>query len=157
MSLQSVKSFFAEHAPDISVIELDTSTATVALAAEGHGVMPAEIAKTLCLKVGDAAFLVVASGTARLDNKKVRQTFGGKAKMPGPEEVEALTSHPVGGVCPFGLPSPIPIYCDFSLKPFEVVVPAAGATNAAVKISPQRLFELTGAQWVDVCETPEQV
>ena len=153
MSLESVKRFFAERASDLEVIELPTSTATVALAAEGHGVRPEEIAKTLCLRVGESVFLVVASGTARLDNKKARAVFGGKAKMPPPEEVEALTSHPVGGVCPFGLPGPIPVYCDISLKPFPIVVPAAGATNAAVKLSPQRLFELTHAQWVDVCET----
>jgi len=153
VSLQSVKQFFVEQAPDLEVIELPTSTATVALAAEGHGVTPAEIAKTLCLRVGDSVLLVVASGTARLDNKKARAVFGGKAKMPGPEEVEMLTSHPIGGVCPFGLPSPIPVYCDISLQNFPEVLPAAGAINAAVRISPNRLVELTHAQWVDVCET----
>ena len=152
MSVGSVRAFFAEHAPDICVIELETSTATVALAAAAHGVTPSEIAKTLCLRVGERVLLVVASGTARLDNKKVRNAFGGKAKMPGPNDVESLTGHPVGGVCPFGLATPLPVYCDISLRPFSEVVPAAGSPTSALRISPERIAALTGAQWVDVCE-----
>jgi prolyl-tRNA editing enzyme YbaK/EbsC (Cys-tRNA(Pro) deacylase) len=68
------------------------------------------------------------------------------------EQVVAATSHPVGGVCPFGLPSALPVYCDVSLRPFEEVVPAAGATNAAVRIAPDRMAALVSAEWIDVCE-----
>ena len=96
--------------------------------------------------------LLVAKGTARLDNRKFKDTFSAKPRMLGGEEVVALTSHPIGGVCPFGLPQPLPIYCDVSLKEFDIVVPAAGATNSAVRIAPQRMAELTKAQWVDVCQ-----
>ena len=95
---------------------------------------------------------VVAGGTARLDNRKFKDTFGGKGRMLDAEEVVAVTSHPVGGVCPFGLPSPLPIYCDISLKRFDEVVPAAGSTNSAVRIETGRLAVLTGASWVDVCQ-----
>jgi prolyl-tRNA editing enzyme YbaK/EbsC (Cys-tRNA(Pro) deacylase) len=154
MSLQSVKDFFARKAPEIEVIELPESTATVELAAKGHGVAPAQIAKTLCLKVGDRALLVVASGTARLDNKKAKATFGGKVKMPDADEVVALTGHPVGGVCPFGLANPLPVYCDISLKSFDEVIPAAGSTHSALRISPARIAELTDAEWVDVSQDP---
>jgi prolyl-tRNA editing enzyme YbaK/EbsC (Cys-tRNA(Pro) deacylase) len=66
--------------------------------------------------------------------------------------VLSATSHPVGGVCPFGLTAPLTVYCDVSLQAFEEVVPAAGATNAAVRLSPSRLAELTAAEWVDVCK-----
>jgi len=154
MSLQSVKAFFAANAPDIEIIELPESTATVELAARGHGVEPAQIAKTLCLKVGDKALLVVASGTARLDNRKAKAAFGGKVKMPDAEEVVALTGHPVGGVCPFGLANPLPVYCDISLKPFDEVIPAAGSTHSALRISPARIAALTDAEWVDVSQDP---
>jgi prolyl-tRNA editing enzyme YbaK/EbsC (Cys-tRNA(Pro) deacylase) len=154
MSLQSVKDFFAAKAPDVEILELPDSTATVELAARGHGVEPAQIAKTLCLKVGDRALLVVASGTARLDNKKAKATFGGKVKMPDAEEVVALTGHPVGGVCPFGLANPLPVYCDISLKPFDEVIPAAGSTHSALRISPARIAALTDAEWVDVSQDP---
>jgi prolyl-tRNA editing enzyme YbaK/EbsC (Cys-tRNA(Pro) deacylase) len=102
--------------------------------------------------VDDAVFLLVTGGTARLHNGKAKAVFGGKTRMLGGHEVEALTGHPVGGVCPFGLSTPLPIYCDVSLKAFEQVLPAAGSPNSAVRIGPMRLAELVGATWVDVCE-----
>ncbi len=155
MSLSSVKTFFATHAPDISVIETDASSATVTLAAEAHGVDPDQIAKTICLRAGDRVILVVASGTSRLDNRKFRDRFTAKPRMLGAEEVVEQTSHPVGGVCPFGLPQPLAIYLDVSLKRYAQVVPAAGAINAAVRISPDRMAELVSGEWVDVCQAPQ--
>lgn len=151
MSLDSVRAFFAERAPDIVVVETAASSATVDLAAQAHGVEPDQIAKTICLRAGEQPMLLVASGTSRLDNRKFKDRFGAKARMLGPDEVMALTSHPVGGVCPFGLPSGLPVYCDVSLKRHGEVVPAAGATNAAVRISPGRMADLVGAEWVDLC------
>ncbi|MDQ0455311.1 YbaK/EbsC family protein [Rhizobium paknamense] len=152
MSLQSVKDFFATHAPDISVIETEKSSATVAMAAEAHGVEPDQIAKTLCIRAGDQVVLVVAAGMRRLDNKKFRDRFGAKPRMPEAEEVLALTGHPVGGVCPFGLATPLAVFCDLSLKDHQEIVPAAGAHNSAVKLTPDRLVTLTAAEWVDVCQ-----
>ncbi|WP_341021253.1 YbaK/EbsC family protein [Brevundimonas diminuta] len=142
----------ASHAPDIEILETQVSTATVAEAAAAHGVEPAQIAKTLSLRVGERVVLLVTAGDARLENAKAKAAFGGKAKMLDREEVEASTGHPVGGVCPFGLSSPLPVYCDESLRPFAVVIPAAGATNAALRIAPDRMAEITSAEWVDVCK-----
>ncbi|HUO02536.1 MAG TPA: YbaK/EbsC family protein [Rhizomicrobium sp.] len=156
MSLETVRDFFARYAPDIEIIELPGSTATVELAAAGHGVTPGQIAKTLSLKVQDRPFLVVTRGDARLDNRKAKTRFGGKVTMLGPDEVLSVTGHAVGGVCPFGLASPLPVYCDVSLKDFAEVVPAAGSTHSAVKIAPLFMAELVGAEWVDVCKRPEQ-
>jgi prolyl-tRNA editing enzyme YbaK/EbsC (Cys-tRNA(Pro) deacylase) len=152
MSLETVRAFFAEKAPDISVIESPLSSATVALAAEAYGVEPGRIAKTLSLRIGARVVLIVASGTSRMDSKKVKALFGGKPKMLGLEEVAEITGHEVGGVCPFGLKTPLPVYCDISLQAFDEVVPAAGSTHSAVRITPMRMAELTGAEWVDVCE-----
>jgi prolyl-tRNA editing enzyme YbaK/EbsC (Cys-tRNA(Pro) deacylase) len=151
MSLESVRGFLAEHAPDIEILIHDGSTVTVAEAAAAHGVPQAAIAKTLSLTVGGRPFLVVAGGLARLDNQKAKAQFGGKVSMLGTDEVLRLTGHPVGGVCPFGLATPLPVYCDVSLKAFEEVVPAAGSTQSALRISPDRLAALAQAKWVDVC------
>lgn len=130
----------------------EESSATVELAAAAHGVEPAQIAKTICLRAGESVLLVVAAGTKRLDNRKFRDRFGTKPRMLGADGVVSATSHPIGGVCPFGLPSPLPVYCDISLRDFSEVLPAAGATNAAVRISPDLMVQLTGAEWVDVCD-----
>ena len=152
MSLESVRAFFADNAPDITVIESPLSSATVTLAAEAYGVEPGRIAKTLSLRIGERVVLIVASGIARMDNKKVKALFGGKPKMLGVHEVAEITGHDVGGVCPFDLKTPLPVYCDVSLKAFDEVVPAAGSTHSAVRIAPSRMAELTAAEWVDVCE-----
>jgi len=152
MSLQSVRQFFADNAPDIEVIELSQSTATVALAAAAHNVAPGQIAKTLSLKVKNEVILVVEKGDARLDNKKLKEAFGAKARMLSSDEVVTVTGHPVGGVCPFGLENPLAVYCDVSLREFEEVLPAAGAIHSAVRISPERMATLTDATWVDVCQ-----
>jgi prolyl-tRNA editing enzyme YbaK/EbsC (Cys-tRNA(Pro) deacylase) len=151
MSVASVRAFFAERAPEITVIESPKSSATVALAAAAYGVEPARIAKTLSLRIGEQVILIVTSGTSRMDNKKVKARFGGKPKMLGLEEVADITGHEVGGVCPFGLKAPLPIYCDVSLREFDEVVPAAGSIHSAVRIAPSRMAELVAAEWIDVC------
>lgn len=153
MSLQSVRQFFTDHAPDITIIELNESTATVALAAAAHNVMPGQIAKTLSLKVKNDIVLIVAKGDARLDNKKLKHVFGAKARMLSSDEVLTWTGHPVGGVCPFGLENPLAVFCDISLRDYDEVLPAAGAIHSAVRISPERMAELTHAKWVDVCQS----
>ena len=154
MSLASVRAFLAEKAPDIEIIDQGASTATVNEAALALGVEPGQIAKTLSIRVQDDVILVVARGDARLDNRKTKATFGGRPRMLGAEEVEALTGHPVGGVCPFGLATPLPIYCDQSLKDFAVVYPAAGSRTSSVRLTPERLAALIDARWVDVCSLP---
>jgi prolyl-tRNA editing enzyme YbaK/EbsC (Cys-tRNA(Pro) deacylase) len=152
MTVEAVRAFFAAHAPEIEIIELGDSTATVELAAKGHGVQPAQIAKTLSLRIKERTLLVVTSGAARLNNRKIKDVLGGKPRMLSADEVVAVTGHPVGGVCPFGLATPLPIYCDLSLKAFDEVVPAAGSTHSALRIAPQRMAELVKAEWVDVCD-----
>jgi len=152
MTVASVRAFFAAHQVDLPIIELQENTATVALAAQAHGVEPGRIAKTLAFRLADGkVFLLVARGDARIDNAKFKATFG-KGKMLALEDVEALTGHPVGGVCPFGLATPLPVYLDRSLQAFDEVLPAAGSVNSALRISPQQMAELTQGQWVDACQ-----
>lgn len=151
MSITSVKDFLAARAPELEIIELEQSTATVELAAQAHGVKPGQIAKTLALRVGDTVALVVASGDLRLDNKKLKSFFGKRTKMLAAQDVAEITGHPVGGVCPFGLAQEIPIYCDQGLREYDFIMPAAGSINSTVKITPDRLASITSASWADLC------
>jgi prolyl-tRNA editing enzyme YbaK/EbsC (Cys-tRNA(Pro) deacylase) len=155
MSLQSVREFFAARGLDIPIIELEVSTATVALAAQAHGVEPGRIAKTLAFRLADGrAVLLVCSGERRIDNRKLKEAFG-RGKMLPPDEVVALTGHPVGGVCPFGLAQDLPVYLDSSLQAYDMVLPAAGAIHSAVRMTPAQLADITHGQWVDVCQTAD--
>ncbi len=155
MSAQSVRAWIAAHAPDLELIEVRDSTATVLEAAAALGVAPAQIAKSLAVRAGEQVFLLVTSGTARLDNAKAKAEFGSRPRMLGPEETLAATGHPVGGVCPFDLPPCLPVYFDTSLRAFATVYPAGGSLNTSVRASPERLFELAGERWVDVCRLPD--
>ena len=132
MSLASVRAFFAQHQLDLPILETEALTSTVELAALAHGV------------------LLVASGHARIDNAKFKTAFG-KGKMLPAHEVQDLTGHPVGGVCPFGLAHPLPVYLDHSLLAFDEVLPAAGSVNSAVRISPALMAQVTAGVWVDAC------
>lgn len=156
MSLESVREWLAANGPDLRLIEVEETTATVDTAAKALGVLPGVIAKTLAVRAGDHLFLLVARGDARLDNRKCKDEFGQRPRMLGADETFELTGHRVGGVCPFGLKNPLPIYLDVSLKAFDVVYPAGGSLNTSVKIPLARLFELVGDRWVDLCVLREE-
>lgn len=156
MSFESVREWLAEHAPDVRLIEAHASTATVLDAAATLGVEPARIAKTLAVRAGGVTFLLVTRGDARLSNAKTKAELGARPRMLGPEETLALTGHPVGGVCPFGLATDLPVYVDVSLRNFPTVFPAAGSRNSSVELTPGRLFELVAERWVDLCDPPSE-
>jgi prolyl-tRNA editing enzyme YbaK/EbsC (Cys-tRNA(Pro) deacylase) len=155
VSLESARAWLSANAPEVRLIEAHASTATVLDAAAALGVAPERIAKTLGIRVGQQNLLLVTRGDARLDNARCKAEFGGRPRMLDPEQTLALTGHPVGGVCPFGLATPLPVFLDISLRSFDSVYPAAGSRNSSVQIAPDRLFELVGTRWVDACRLPE--
>lgn len=151
MSVEAVAADFRQKHADISILRLGGSGATVEEAARTLGIPPDSVAKTLALHLGEDVILIVMRGDARLDNRKYRQTFHEKARMLRCEEVEPLTGHPVGGLCPFGLKGNPVIYLDESLRGNEYVYPAAGDRYHAFRIATRQLAEMTHAGWVDVC------
>ena len=156
MSLESVRTWLAAHAPDLPLIEVAESTATVETAARALGVELGRIAKTLAVRADDHLFLLVTRGNARLDNRKCKEELGARPRMLGAEETFELTGHPVGGVCPFGLKNDLPVYLDVSLQAFDVVYPAGGSLNTSVEVPTKRLFDLVAERWVDLCRLPEE-
>ena len=155
MSIAAVRAYLAPFGLEDKVLEFTVSSATVELAAQAAGVIPARIAKSLSFKVEDKAVIIVTAGDAKVDNAKFKAAFHTKAKMLSPEEVTQLVGHAVGGVCPFALPDHVAVYCDESLKRFETVFPAAGTANSAVELTPEELFTISHARaWVNVCDLP---
>ena len=156
MSLESVKAWLAANAPDLRLIEVEETTATVETAAKALGVEPGRIAKTLAVRAGDHLFLLCTRGDARLDNRKCKDEFGARPRMLAADETFEVTGHQVGGVCPFGLKQPVPVLLDVSLKAFDLVYPAGGSLNTSVEVETGRLFELVAERWVDLCRLPEE-
>ena len=153
MSLDKAKKYLEEKGYADYIIELADSSATVQLAAQALGVEPGMIAKTLSFLNGDKPILILAEGTARIDNHKYKDTFHVKAKMIPFDDVERYIGHAPGGVCPFGINDGIAVYLDESLKKFDTVYPAAGNDHSAVKLTIAELEAVAGAEgWVDVCK-----
>lgn len=158
MAIELVKEYFKSFGKEENILEFPESSATVELAAKAVGVEPARIAKTLSFyeKDGEHAFLVVTAGDMKIDNKKFKTHFELKAKMLSYDDVERLTGHAVGGVCPFANPPHVTTYLDVSLKRFETIFPAAGASNSAIELTCKELYQFShAAEWVDVCKSIE--
>lgn len=155
MSYENAKAHLEKYNLADRIQLFDVSSATVELAAQAVGVEGARIAKTLSFKLDSGCILILAAGDARIDNKKYKATFHKKASMPSADEVLEQIGHPVGGVCPFGIKPGVTVYLDESLKRFDIVYPAAGTGNSAVKLSIDELYTCSEAiGWVDVCKLP---
>lgn len=154
MAIEAVKTYLAQWGRDKDVLEFVISSATVELAAQAAGVIPARIAKTLSFRSPEGSILVVTAGDARIDNGKFKETFGWKARMLSPEEVFDFTGHQIGGVCPFAITrQDVFVYCDRSLERFQTVFPACGSSNSAIELTCSDLFTYSSAlDWVDVCK-----
>jgi len=154
MAIEKAREHLKKLGMENRVLEFPVSSATVELAAEAVGVIPARICKTLSFKSADGCILIQTAGDTKIDNGKFKQTFGMKAKMLTPDEVLAYTGHEIGGVCAFGIDNAdVKIYADLSMKRFETVFPACGSDNSAIELTCDELFETSGAlEWIDVCK-----
>lgn len=158
MAIEKVREYLKQWNKDGDIFEFDTSSATVALAAQALGTQEGQIAKTISLHLNDGCVLVVAAGNAKIDNKKFRSCFGCKAKMLSPDEALAFTGHAVGGICPFAIErDDVKIVLDESLRQFDAVYPACGSSNSAIYLTLDELEEISRADaWVDVCKLPSE-
>ena len=153
MSIEIVRRYFSSYGMEERILEFPVSSATVELAAQAVGCIPARIAKTLSFKVGEAPILIVAAGDAKIDNRKYKDKFGKKAVMLSQEGVAEKIGHAVGGVCPFAAKEGVAVYLDESLRRFETVFPACGSANSAIELTIEELERYSGfASWVDVCK-----
>ncbi len=156
MSITSVKEHLKKYNLDNQIITMNESTATVKEAAISLKCEEKEIAKTLSFKTKTDIILIVMAGDVKIDNSKYREKFHEKAKMLSSEEVEIETGHPVGGVCPFGINKDVKLYLDKSLKRFKYIYPACGSPHNAIKISIDKLEEVTNyPEWIDVCKVKD--
>ena len=135
MSIAAVRDYFSAFGLAEKVLEFDTSSATVELAAQAAGVIPARIAKSLSFLVDGQAVLILTAGDAKVDNSKFKGFFHTKAKMLSPDQVVELVGHAVGGVCPFAIKEGVQVYLDISLQRFGTVFPAAGSANSAIELT----------------------
>lgn len=157
MAFEKAKAYLEGFGFGGRIIVTEHSSATVAEAAEAIGCEAAMIAKTLSFLQEEQPVLILADGTARIDNRKYKDRFGCKARMIPAEQVGPLVGHEIGGVCPFGVNEGVKVYLDESLRRHEIVYPAAGNDHSGVKLTIPELEKCSGyTEWVDVCKQPEE-
>ena len=153
MSIEKVKDYFKSKGFTGEVIEFEADTATVALAAAAIGCEEKMIAKTLSFELQSGAILVVASGEAKVDNRRFKDEFSEKARMIAFDTVEEKIGHAPGGVCPFAVKDGVRVFADESLLRFDYFYPAAGSSHSAVKMTKEELNTFGNVEkWVDVCK-----
>ena len=153
MAIELVREYLKQYHREQDILVLEDSSATVELAAIALGTKPAHIAKTMSFMGRERALVIVCAGDTKIDNHKYKQFFGVKAKMLHGDEVKQYTNHEIGGVCPFALPNETDVYLDISLKRFDVIYPACGSSNSAIRLSCEELESLVPhCQWIDVCK-----
>lgn len=153
MSIEKATAHLEKYGYEDRILVFETSSATVELAAAAVGCEPERIAKTLSFDVNGETILIVCAGDCRIDNPKYKAQFRTKARMLAFEEAEDRIGHAVGGVCPFGVNEGVKVYLDESLRRFEVVYPAAGSSNSAVRLTINELEKAASpCEWIDVCK-----
>ena len=151
MTPEIMRQYLAARAPELEVVELPEAHTTDYISREWK-VLPAQVAKTLTLRIGENAIILVACGDSRLDNRKVKQQLGGKGHIIPGSEASEITGHPVGAITPLCLASVLPVFFDIRLNRFDEVVTPGGSTHAAIRIRLTRFAQLTSARWLDVCK-----
>ena len=155
MSVEKVREYLKQYGVEDRMQEFEVSSATVELAAQAVGVIPARIAKTLSFLVDGGCVLIVTAGDAKIDNSKYKHYYHAKAKMLTFDEAVERIGHAPGGVCPFALPEDVKTYLDVSLRRFTTVFPAVGSAASAIELTCDELQTCCGAnfvEWVDVCK-----
>ena len=151
MAIDKVRNYLKQFNLDNKILEFETSSATVELAAETLNCEPGRIAKTMSFLVNDKPILIVLAGDIKIDNSKYKAEFHTKAKMIPYENVENVIGHAAGGVCPFGINDGIEVYLDESLKKYETVFPACGSSNSAIELTIKQLEETSKyIKWINI-------
>lgn len=148
---QRVASLLRELGHDQPVVMLPESGRTSAEAAAGLGCSVAEIAKSIVFRrvADDAAVMVVASGSNRVDENKVAAIVGPLAKADA-RFVREKIGYAIGGVCPVGHLQKSVMLIDQDLLQYPKVWAAAGHPHAVFSLTPQQLLAMTAAPVADI-------
>lgn len=147
-----VQNALDQHGVLCEVVELPNSTRTAVEAAEAIGCSVSQIVKSLIFqgKSSGQPILVVASGSNRVNEKRLKQIVGEKIRKPDAAFVREQTGFAIGGVAPIGHLNPLSTYIDEDLLQYEVIWAAAGTPHAVFRLDPEILQKITGGQIISV-------
>lgn len=132
----------------VEVVEMTQSTRTAEEAAAAAGCVVGQIVKSLVFrgKQTGKPFLLLVSGSNRVNEKAVAKVLGETLTRPDAQYVRDLTGYAIGGIPPLGHREPIDTWIDEDLLRYDAVWAAAGTPEAIFKVAPADLQAKTGAK-----------
>ena len=151
-SAQKVQDALEEKGYSLDVVELPDSTRTAAEAAQAIGCQAGQIVKSLVFRAekSNRPILVIASGTNRVNEKRIGQLLGEPIGKADADFVRQNTGFVIGGVPPLGHAQPVQTFIDQDLLQYEQVWAAAGTPYAVFRLSPENLEDMTAGQIVEI-------
>ena len=136
----------------IQVVELEATTRTSAEAAQAVGCKVEQIAKSLIFQTGIShrPILVIASGTNRVNEKKMAELISEPIGKADADFVRQRTGFAIGGVPPVGHLERLEIFIDEDFLQYEEIWAAAGSPHAVFKLTPSDLVKMTGGKVTSV-------
>ena len=130
---------------ELQLREFPEGTRTAEDAARAIGVEVGQIVKSLVFTLDGTLVMALMSGRNRLDEARLAAILGGsqvgRADATG---VREATGYAIGGVPPFGHPTPLPTAIDEDLLDYDEVWAAAGTPRDVFAVAPGELVRLTG-------------
>jgi Cys-tRNA(Pro) deacylase len=151
-SARRVQAALMELGLECTVVEFDESTRTSAEAAQAVGCEVGQIAKSLLFMTRQSRTPVfaIASGSNRVDEKKLAALVGEKIEKADAVFVREKTGYAIGGVPPVGHAEPLPAFIDEDLLQYAEIWAAAGTPNAVFRLTPEDLLRITGGSVVSI-------
>lgn len=146
-----LQTFMNNHGIAGQILILETPTPTVADAAQAVGAQTEQIVKSVLFTIEEHAVLAVTCGDRPVERRAIAALYGvgrKRVKLASPEVVLQMTGYAVGTVPPFGHLQPIPTMLDPAVLANEYVYAGGGGENALVRLDPQVILQISGAQVV---------
>ncbi len=135
----------------LQVVELPASTRSAVEAAQAVGCRLEQIVKSLIFRSrSDRAVLVIASGSNRVNEKKVGELLGEPIGKADADFVRQQTGFAIGGVPPVGHTQPPVTFIDEDLLKLDEIWAAAGTPNAVFRLTPAELVKITSGRVIKI-------
>lgn len=151
-SAQRVQDALSAAGLNCAVVELPASTRTAQEAAQAIGCRVEQIVKSLVFRGRRSGqpVLVLASGSNRVNEKRVGELLGEPIERADADFVREHTGFAIGGVPPVGHPAPLTTLLDRDLLAYAELWAAAGTPHAVFRLAPADLLAVADARTADI-------
>ncbi|SDE76704.1 YbaK/EbsC family protein [Sporomusa acidovorans] len=151
-SASKVQTALNQYGLDLKILTMQDSTRTCAEAAQTIGCQVGQIVKSMIFrgKTSGTPLLIIASGTNRINEKKMKEYLGEAVTRPDANYVQETTGFAIGGIPPLGHSTKLKCFIDSDLFQYDEVWAAAGTPFTVFRLTPDQLLTITQGQVIQV-------